>query len=158
MGLVVSYGKRAGLGDCDRVGRPLAEQVTSWWPLAPGMPPGRTGTEGRERTWEAPWVEEQHRAGGSGPGSLCGSHHSGVGAHWPLFCCRMLGCSNTHTTPVTTPHTCRPAPSSSPSGGGPPCCLNFSLGMKGEEGLAHPLLRWGSGGLCWWGAPEDGRC
>lgn len=97
-------------------------------------------------------MEEQRRAGGSGPGSLWGAHRSGVGAHWPVLCCRMSGCLNTRTTPVTTPHTCRLAPSSSPSAGGPPCCLNFSPGMKGEEGLVHPWLRWGSGGLCWWGA------
>eukprot|EP00069_Balaena_mysticetus_P013410 bmy_01489T0 len=58
------------------------------------------------------------------------------------------GCLSTSTTPVTTPHICRLAPSSSPSGGGPPCCPNFSPGMKGEEGFARPLLRRGSGGLC----------
>lgn len=75
--------------------------------------PGRGGGE----LW--PWVP------------LCGSHHSGVGARWPVFCCRMLGYSNTRTTPV-------PAVADSliqPPSGGPPCCLNFSLGMKGEEGL-----------------------
>lgn len=54
---------------------------------------------------------------------------------------RTSGCSSTSTTPVTTPHTCRLAPSSSPRGGGPPCSPNFSLGMKGEEKLVHRLAR-----------------
>ena len=36
------------------MGHPLAEQVTSWWSLAPGMHSGQTGTEGQERMGEAP--------------------------------------------------------------------------------------------------------
>lgn len=102
-------------------------------------------------------MQEQCWAGGSGTSWLCGQP-AGV---WmltglPVLCCRMSGCSSTSTTAVTTLHTCHPAPSFSPSGGGPPCCLNFSPGMKGEMGPTHPLLRRGRGVLCPQGACRVG--
>lgn len=62
--------------------------------------------------------------------------------HWHSLCslCRTSGCLSTSTTPVTTPHTCHLDPSSSPRGGGPPCCPSFSPGMKGEGRLTPPAL------------------
>lgn len=71
---------------------------------------------------------------GPGAGAGSGPWHS------PSSRCRMLGCSSTSITPVTTPRTCHLAPSSSPSGGGPRCCPSFSLGMKGEGGLDSSRL------------------
>lgn len=111
--------------------------AVGFWPPGPG------------RTRAGP-----HGAGASpAQGALGSASRCKVGRepwHWNSFCslCRTSGCLSTSTTPVTTPHTCHLAPSSSPRGGGPPCCPSFSPGMKGEGRLAPaPFLAQSHGAI-----------